>query len=185
MQSILSEHLSCAFWSSVGVPYINVYLDLILIFLIRSFVFWYWALWDVWICWRLIPCQLHHLQILSPILWVVVCLAYDFLHCAKAFTFNYIPFAYFCFFFLIIINLRGGWKKSYCNVCQSVFCLYSPLSFIGPVIFRCLIHFEFIFVYDVRECSDFLLICVAVEFSQHHLLKGLSFLLCIVLPPLS
>ena len=50
--------------------------------------------------------------------------------------------------------------------------------------FRCLVHFEFIFVNDVRECSNFLLIYV-VEFSQHHLLKGLSFLLCIILPPLS
>ena len=50
--------------------------------------------------------------------------------------------------------------------------IFSSKSFIGPVfIFRSLVHFEFIFVYDVRECSNFLLIPVAVEFSQHHLLK--------------
>ena len=52
--------------------------------------------------------------------------------------------------------------------------IFSSKSFIGPVfIFRSLVHFEFIFVYDVRECSNFLLIPVAVEFSQHHLLKRL------------
>ena len=51
--------------------------------------------------------------------------------------------------------------------------------------FRCLIHFEFIFVYGVRECSNFILLHVAVQFSQHHLLKRLSFLHCICLPPLS
>ena len=42
-----------------------------------------------------------------------------------------------------------------------------------------------IFVYGVRECSNFILLHVAVQFSQHHLLKRLSFLHCIFLPPLS
>ena len=30
-----------------------------------------------------------------------------------------------------------------------------------------LIHFEFIFVYDVSKCSDFILLCVVVQFFQH------------------
>ena len=51
--------------------------------------------------------------------------------------------------------------------------------------FRSLIHFEFIFVYGVIECSKFILLHVAVQFPQHHLLKRLSFLHCIFLPPLS
>ena len=42
--------------------------------------------------------------------------------------------------------------------------------------FRSLIHFEFIFVYGVRECSNFIPLYVAVQFSQHHLFKTLSFL---------
>ena len=50
---------------------------------------------------------------------------------------------------------------------------------------RSLIHFEFIFVYGFRECSNFILLHVPVQFSQHHLLKRLSFLHCICLPPLS
>ena len=51
------------------------------------------------------------------------------------------------------------------------FIVYAPT-------FRSLIHFEFIFVYGVRKCSNFILSHVAVQFSQHHLLKRLS------LPPL-
>ena len=41
--------------------------------------------------------------------------------------------------------------------------------------FRFFIHFEFTFVYGVREWSSFILLHVGVQFSQHHLLKGLSY----------
>ena len=51
--------------------------------------------------------------------------------------------------------------------------------------FRSLIHFEFIFLYGIGQCSNFILLHVAVQFSQHHLLKRLSFLHCIFLSPLS
>ena len=54
----------------------------------------------------------------------------------------------------------------------------------GPT-FRSLIHFEFIFMYGVRKCSSFVLLQVVDQFPQHHLLKRLSFLHCIFLPPLS
>jgi len=40
-------------------------------------------------------------------------------------------------------------------------------------------------VYGVMRCSNFILLHVAVQFSQHHLLKRLSFPHCIFLPPLS
>ena len=51
--------------------------------------------------------------------------------------------------------------------------------------FRSFIHFECIFVYGVREWSSFILLHVAVQFSQHHLLKRLSFFQWIVFPALS
>ena len=51
--------------------------------------------------------------------------------------------------------------------------MFSSKSFIvSDLTFRCLIHFEFIFVYGVRKSSNFILIFV--QFSQHHLLKRLS-----------
>ena len=64
--------------------------------------------------------------------------------------------------------------------------MFSSKSLIvSGLAFRSLIYFEFIFVYGVGECSNFILLHVAVQFSQHHLLKRLSFLHCIVLPSLS
>ena len=64
--------------------------------------------------------------------------------------------------------------------------MFSSKSFIvSGLTFRSLIHFEFISVYGVRKCSSFIFLQVVDEFSQHHLLKRLSFLHCIFLPPLA
>ena len=72
------------------------------------------------------------------------------------------------------------------DLCQSVLPMFSSKSFIvSGLTFKSLIHLEFIFVYIVRKCSNFILLHVAVQFSQHHLLKRLSFLHCIFLPHLS
>ena len=69
---------------------------------------------------------------------------------------------------------------------SSVLPMLSSKSFIvSGLTFRSLIHFEFIFVYCARKCSNFILLHVAVQFSQHHLLKRLSLPHCIFLPPLS
>ena len=62
----------------------------------------------------------------------------------------------------------------------------SESSIVSGLTFRSLIHFELVFVYDVRKCSNFILLCVAIQcFSQHHLLKRLSLPHCIFLSPLS
>ena len=56
-----------------------------------------------------------------------------------------------------------------------MFTLFCSKSFIiSGLTFRSLIHCEFISVYGVRVYSDFILLHVAVQFSQHYLLKGLS-----------
>ena len=69
---------------------------------------------------------------------------------------------------------------------ESVLPMVSSRSFIvSGLTFRSLIHFEFIFVYGVRKCSSFILLQVVDQFSQHYLLKRLSFLHCILLSPLS
>ena len=54
---------------------------------------------------------------------------------------------------------------------KSVLPLFSSKSFVvyGLTV-KSLIHFEFIFMYGIRTCSDFILLYVAVWFSQHHFL---------------
>ena len=64
--------------------------------------------------------------------------------------------------------------------------MFSSKSFIvSGLTFRSLIHFEFIFVFAVRKCSNFNLLHMAVQVSQHHLLKRISFLHCMFFSPLS
>ena len=46
-------------------------------------------------------------------------------------------------------------------------------------------YFELIFLYGVRKCSNFILLNAAVQFSQHQLLKRVSFIHCIFLSSLS
>ena len=46
-----------------------------------------------------------------------------------------------------------------------------------------LIYFELIFIYSVKQNSSFILSHVAVQFTQHNLLKRESFFCCVVVPP--
>ena len=69
---------------------------------------------------------------------------------------------------------------------SSVLPMFSSKSFIvSGLTFRYSIHSELIFGYGVRTCSNYLILHVAVQFYQHHLLKRLSLSHCIFLPPLS
>ena len=70
-------------------------------------------------------------------------------------------------FIFIFITLGGGLKKILLQfMSKSVLPMFSSKSFIvSGLTFRSLIHFEFIFVYGVRECSNFILLHVAVQFS--------------------
>ena len=67
---------------------------------------------------------------------------------------------------------------------KKVLPMFSSRNFILGLTFRSLTSYEFIFVFDIRKCSNFILLHVAVQFSQHHLLKRLSFLHCIFFSPL-
>ena len=61
-------------------------------------------------------------------------------------------------------------------ISKSVLPMFSSKSFIVPgFTFRSLIHFEFIFVHGVRECSNFILLHVPVQYSQHHLSHNILF----------
>ena len=91
------------------------------------------------------------------------------------------------FIFAFIITLGGVSEKILLwFMSESVRPMFSSKSFIvSSLTFRSLIYFEFIFVFCIRECSNFIPLDIAVQFSQHHWLKTLSFLHCIFLPPLS
>ena len=73
-------------------------------------------------------------------------------------------------FVFIFIILRGGSEKIllhfHARKCSAYVFLFT---------FRSLIHFEFIFVYGVREHSNFILLHTAVQFSQDHSLKKTVF----------
>ena len=64
--------------------------------------------------------------------------------------------------------------------------MFSSKSFIivSSLPFRSVIHFAFIFMYGVWKCSNLILLHVAVQFSQHHLLKRLSLFHCTFLCPM-
>ena len=87
----------------------------------------------------------------------------------------------------IFITLGGGSKRILLwFISYSVLPMFSFKSFIvSGLTCRSLIHFEFIFMYGVRKCSNFIPLPVAVQFLQHDLLKRLSFHHCIFLTSLS
>ena len=68
---------------------------------------------------------------------------------------------------------------------KSVLPMFSFSFMASGLTFRSLNHFESIFVHGMKECSYLIVFHVSVQFSQHDLLKRLSFLLCVFLPPLS
>ena len=64
---------------------------------------------------------------------------------------------------------------------ENVLPVFSSRSFMmSDLIFKSLSHFEFIFVYGVRECSNFIDLCEAVQLFQQHFLKRLIFPLYIL-----
>ena len=73
-------------------------------------------------------------------------------------------------FVFIVITLGGGSKKILLQfMSKSVLPMFSSKSFrVSGLTVRSLIHFEFIFVYGVRECGNFILLHEAVQFFQHH-----------------
>ena len=62
------------------------------------------------------------------------------------------------------------------SVSIGLFPMFSPRNFVhSGLTFKSLIHFGLFFVYSVRKGFNFILLHVDIQFSQHYLLKRLSF----------
>ena len=143
--------------------------------------FKYWATWAVCMFWRLIPVLHFICKYFLRFYGLSFCLVYGFICSEKAFKFNYIPFVYFCF------HYSRRWFKEILLwfMSESVLPMSASRCFIiSSLTFRAFIPFECNFVM-VTEWSNFILLNIIAQFSQHHLLKKLSFLHCIFLPSLS
>ena len=103
-------------------------------------------------------------QIFFPFCKLSFCFAYGFLCCAKAFKFNQITFVYFWFYFHYSRKLiKRDIAELYVKEC-SAYVFLQEFYLIWSMV-KSLIHSEFIFVYRVRECSNFILLHVAVQVS--------------------
>ena len=95
------------------------------------------------------------LQRFSPVLWVVFFFSFFIISFDVQRLLNLIRSHWFIFVFIIIIIGGGSNKILLWFISVSVLPMFSPTSFIvSGLMFRSLIHFEFMFVYSVRECSN-------------------------------
>ena len=97
-----------------------------------------------------------------------------------------IAFGSIVIFTILILLTQEQGISLHLFMSSSVLLMFPSKSFtVSGLIFMSLIHFELIFVYGARKCSNLILLHVAVQFSQYHLLKRMSLPHCIFLPPLS
>ena len=170
---MISSIFSCVCWPSVCILWRNVYLGLLPIFWLDCLFSWYWAPWAIYIFWRLIPCQLlFFANIIShsegcPFIFMVSFVVKKLLNISSSIC-----------LFLFYFHFSRNWVKKYLAVIyikEFSACEFSSLNFImSGLTVRSLIHFEFIFLYNVRQCSNFILL--HVQFSQYHLLNLFNFL---------
>ena len=77
---------------------------------------------------RLIPCQPLCLQIFSPIMWLSIHFIYSFFAVQKLLS---LIRPHLFIFFYFQNKIKGIYqKRSWCNLCQKVFCLCSILRFL-------------------------------------------------------
>ena len=100
---------SCVYWPSVCLLWKNVCLGFRPIFWLGYLFFWQWTAWTACVFWRLIFCQLSHLQYYFPFRRLSFHFVYSFLCCTKVFKLNSIPFKKI--FVFISITLGGGSKR--------------------------------------------------------------------------
>ena len=93
----------------------------------------------------------------------------------KPCKFDYVPVYLFLLLFLLPwdTNLR---KHLYSFMSENILPMFYSKSFmVSCLMVKYLNHFEFIFIHGVRVCFSFIDLHAIVQFSQHQLLKRLSF----------
>ena len=159
-----------------------------------------WAIRAVCIFWKLIPYQSHHLHNIFTIChnilshsvgWLFILFMVPFaVHKFESLFLLLFLFLFFLFFFIfafISIAFRD-WLAKILIWCMSenILPMVPSRNFMVSYLrFKSLSKFEFICVYCVKVCSNFIDLHAVVQLSQNHLLKRLCFSHCIVLPLLS
>ena len=149
--------LSCVCWQSVYLLWRNVYLGRLpilglgyLLFLILSSMICLYILKINPLSVALFTNIFYHSEGCLFILFMVSFAVQKLLSFIRSHLFIFV---------FISISLGVDRKGSSCDLCHRVFFLFSSKSLIvSGLTFRSLIHFEFIFVYGVRECSNFILL---------------------------
>ena len=128
--------------------------------------------------WILTPCQVYQLQSLLFFSRLAFHFFDGFLCWKKLFS---LMQSHLCIFASVAFAW-GGLSKNIRlrSSSKSLLPKFVSGSFmLSDLTFKSLILFEFIFVYDVRKWSSFILLHVNVQFSQHNLLKKrIIFVLC-------
>ena len=116
-------------------------------FWLVSLFWWCCASWAVCRFWSLIPCWSHHFL---PVCWLLFVLFISAFAVQKLLSLSTSHLFLFLF--------PSFWEMNHCcNLCDKVFCLCFPLGVIvSGLTFRSLIYFELIFVYNVKEGSNFI-----------------------------
>ena len=144
---------SCIYWPSVCLLWRKVCLGLLLIFLFGFFVFFSYLVWTVLIFWKWSPLSVPSFA--NIFLCSVGCLFISFMVSFAVQKFQSLIRSHIIFAFISIA--LGDWPKKTLVwfTSENVLLMFSSTSFMMLcLLFKSLSHFEFIFVYGVRVCSQ-------------------------------